>query len=170
MSSQVQKFTFNLPYTAVITGDVIQLTTSVSHYLVTGDVVQLTDNQGRVVNKPVTVINGTTFDITTNNAESFVNGVVNISTFNTGFIGRVIGNLNQSSGAAAVVQSFVSGAGGAVYTLDLSLDGVHWVVGQTVTHASANGDVQSQTILPAWAYCSINITSIGVNTKLEALY
>ena len=79
-------------------------------------------------------------------------------------------SLPRSTGAAAVVQSFVTGTGGAAYALDVSLDGVHWTSLASITHAGTTDDTQSATIAPNWAYGSVNITSIGASTKLTVKY
>lgn len=70
----------------------------------------------------------------------------------------------------AVMQSFVTGTGGATYTLELSQDGIHWITAvATVTHAGTTGDTAFVTISPAWAYGRINLSVIGAATTLTVL-
>lgn len=74
------------------------------------------------------------------------------------------------SSSGAILQTFVTGTGGATYTLELSLDGIHWVLAvATVTHAGTTGDTAFVTISPDWAYGRINPSVIGAATKLTAM-
>lgn len=141
-----------------------------THYLTTGDLVTI-----RFKNFPqsltdiaVTVLSGTSFKVATPNDFMIVeDGEVQINFFGAGQTGRQRAiTLNHSSGAPAVLQSYVKGTGGAVYTIEGSLDNSHWTTDSPITHAGVTDDTQASTIVPAWAWVTINLTSIGASTKL----
>jgi len=169
MAGKVQKFSKSLAYTATYANGVLSVTTAATHYLATGDKVSLTDGQGRTeAGFPITVTGAATFTIQAR-LESFLSGIVVADVFRTGSLGRQILSNSRSSanGAAAVIQSFVTGTGAASYTIDASLDGVHWTNIATITHAAITNDTQAGSVAPAWAFISINITAIGAATSLE---
>ena len=72
----------------------------------------------------------------------------------------------RGTGADTVVQSYVNGSNGAVYKIDLSLDGSHWINYTSVTHGSSDGNTMYNIISPGWAYLRANVTTIGANTNL----
>lgn len=74
--------------------------------------------------------------------------------------------LPRGTGCDTVVQSYVSGTGGAVYTIEVSLDKEHWITAANVNHTTVNNDTGFITISPGWAYYRANINSIGANTNL----
>lgn len=169
MAGKVQKFSKSLAFTATYANGILSVTTSATHYLATGDKVSLTDNQGRTESGfPIIVTGATTFTVQASLA-SFLSGIATFDVFRTGVLGRQIMSTARSSanGASAVIQSFVTGTGAASYTIDASLDGVHWTNIATITHGAITGDTQAGSVAPAWAFISINITAIGAATALE---
>lgn len=171
-SSKVRKFNRVLEFTATWATDTLTITTVGNHYLVSGDTVDVFAGHGAftIIGAVVTVIDATSFSVATTDAFSFLDGKVQIDIFRTGQTGRFVKTAPRSVGNAAVVQSFVVGTGGASYTIDGSLDGVHWTNIATVTHGILTGDTQFAQIAPMWAYISIDITSIGADTSLEVMY
>jgi len=147
------------------------VTTASNHLLVNGDLVTLVTNvvPQEFVNVAVTVTAANEFTVSIPN-HTVSQGEVFIKYFRTGRTGRIVFTLPRSTGAAGVLQSFCAGAGGAVYGFDVSLDAVHWTAVATITHLAADGDTQSATISPNWAYASANISSIGAATALTIKY
>lgn len=74
--------------------------------------------------------------------------------------------LPRGTGTETIVQSYVSGTGGASYIIDVSLDKTHWIPAANVVHSSVNNDTGFVTISPGWAYYRANLTSVGANTNL----
>lgn len=74
--------------------------------------------------------------------------------------------LPRATGTETVIQSYVTGTGGAAYNIDVSLDKTHWIQTANLTHTSTSGDTGFITISPGWAYYRPNVTSIGANTNL----
>jgi hypothetical protein len=77
--------------------------------------------------------------------------------------------LPRATGTDTVIQSFVNGAGGASYSVEVSLDKAHWISIGSVTHASVDQNTSSITIKPGWAYYRANVTSVGANTNLVVM-
>jgi len=144
--------------------------TTATHYLTTGDLVTIRfkNNPLFLTNVPVTVLSATTFKVSTDRDYNIrEDGEVQIDFFSAGMTGRQRAiTLTHGSGAPAVLQSYVKGTGGAVYTIEGSLDNSHWTTDSPITHAGTTDDTQASTIVPAWAFVTINITSIGAATKL----
>lgn len=174
MSNQrVTSISRKLPYTATYANGLLTVTTQSNHFLLTGDQVELHGATSiNSINVNVTVLSVTEFTVPVEGDQinRYLKGEIIVKFFRAGQSGRFIFNLARSSGSPGVLQSFVTGAGGAVYNLEFSLDGIHWVTGATITHPLIDGDSDFQTVAPAWVYASIDITSIGADTKLEALY
>lgn len=150
--------------------NVLTVVTPVAHNLYNGmTVTMVTPNNPQQLTGTVTVSNTTTFTIACEAAKN-VGGWFQY--FIAGFLPGQTGGVGahtipRGTGATMVVQSYVVGTGGATYTIDLSLDGVHWTAsGTTVTHGTTDNDTQSATIAPGWAYMRPNITSIGAATNL----
>ena len=148
----------------------LTVVTPVAHNLYNGmTVTMVTSNNPQQLTGTVTVTNTTTFTIACEAAKN-VGGWYQY--FITGFLPGQTGGVGaftipRGTGAAVVIQSYVSGTGGATYSVDLSLDGIHWVAsGTTLTHAGTNNDTQSMTVAPGWAYMRPNITTIGAATNL----
>jgi len=171
-TAKVKKLKTQIYFTATWLADVLTVTTSTPHYLVTGDVVSVIPSSAMIatLDGAITVTSATEFTIATIHPYSYLRGLVEVDFLRTGQTGRQVFTLPRSTGAPAILQSFVTGTGGAVYNFDLSLDGTHWVPAATVTHPLVDGDSDFQSIAPAWLYASVDITSIGDNTKLEVLY
>ena len=171
MSSKVKNVTRSLDFTATWTTDVLTVTTA-THNLLTGNVVTLVAGDSpQIITGAVTVVDATSFTmVALSEYSTFNSGKLTTNAFSTGFASRVMFTLPRGTANAAVVQSYVSGAGGAAYTLDLSLDGVHWVNAASVTHPTTNADTGFNTIGPAWAYASLNITAVGAATTMYAMY
>lgn len=74
--------------------------------------------------------------------------------------------LPRATGTDTIIQSYVTGTGGASYNIDVSLDKAHWITMNTVTHGSASGNTMYVTLKPGWAYMRPNVVSIGANTNL----
>jgi hypothetical protein len=173
-TSRVKTISTVLDYTASWTANVLTVTTTTPHFLVTGDLVKITSANvpSELIGASVTVTSTTAFTVAVTAMYSqFLSGNVTVPFFRTGQTGRQIFTTPRSTASANVIQSFVTGAGGAVYTIDYSLDGVHWTAsGTTITHVTTTNDTQSATIAATWVYAAINITSIGAATSLTVLY
>ena len=172
-SSKVRTLKTQIKYTATWNANILTVTTASNHNLASNDVVKLLAASGNQdnVNHVVTVTSATTF--TTPSTDKFYSlvGLVEIPFFRTGITGRQIFTSPHSTGTDAVIQSYVSGTGGAVYTIDQSLDGIHWTPsGITVTHGTSDQDTQGNALTGNWAYLAANITSIGVATALTVMY
>lgn len=176
-STRVKKISFVLDAAITWAANTLTVVTTANHNLVTGDKVSIhvQNVPQEIVDAVVTVTNATTFTIVAPAQwkdvavpQATFNGKVTVAIFNAGVTGRFVFTAPRSISAAAVIQSFITGTGGAGYTVDGSLDGVHWTNIATVTHVS--NDVQSAQVAPAWAYLSINITSIGASTSLVVMY
>lgn len=113
-----------------------------------------------------TVINANTFSVPAiTNLQFIDNYVVN------GYLTNQTGTkpaqtLPRGTGTETIIQSYVSGTGGASYVIDVSLDTSHWIPVANVTHSNTNNDTGFITISPGWAYYRANINSIGANTNL----
>lgn len=130
---------------------------------------------------PVTITSGASYDahtatITVTSANTFTMGctkhIQNIDNYCiNGYITGQTGpqapqTLPRGTGCNTVVQSYVTGTGGASYGVELSLDNDHWVSFATITHGTTSGNTQFTTIAPGWTYMRANLTSIGANTNL----
>ncbi len=114
--------------------------------------------------------------VTSNTANTFtVSATANLAYLTdyyvTGYVTGQIGpqteqTLPRGTGTETVIQSYVSGTGGATYTIEVSLDNSHWIPVANVTHTTNNNDTGFITVSPGWAYYRTNINSIGANTNL----
>jgi hypothetical protein len=144
-----------------------------THYLVSGDLVtlRLPNNPCLLTDVAVTVVSATSFSVLTPmDYRLDEKAEVEIKYFRTGLTGGMPWiTLANATGAPTVLQSWVSGSGGASYTVEGSLDKLHPTpdAGGTVTHAAADGDTQAVIIVPAWTWVRINIISVGAGTKLH---
>lgn len=151
---------------------VTTITVDQTHYLTTGDLVTVRtiNNPIVFVDIPVTVTSATAFSIVTvNDCRITETAEVQINFYATGQTGGMPGiTLANVSGAPAVLQSYVKGTGGATYTIEGSLDNVHWTLdgAGTITHLGVTDNTQAAIISPAWLWVRINITVIGAATKL----
>ena len=173
--SKITKFKRIYDYTATWAAGVLTVTTTditgtaTPHFLVSGTTVDIQCNNAPqlLVKQVVTTTGANTFTIAVPNSD-FLKGKVTVDYFSTGQSGLFSITSPQSNGLNSIVQSFVTGTGGAVYVLAGSLDGIHWNTLATITHLGTTGDTQFTSIPSAWAYMSINVTSIGAATRLEA--
>lgn len=178
-TSRVKKITRALKTSnVVITGAgpyTFTLTTTAAHGLDVGDVIDamIFANSNQIIQQITTLAGTTGSTIVFEYAEKFdVNKEANliIGFYNTGMTdGQATFSLPIHEGARGIVQSYVSGTGGASYKLQGSLNGVNWTDIATVTHAGIDGDSTSTGIVDPWMFFRINITSIGAATKLYVL-
>jgi hypothetical protein len=142
-----------------------------THYLTTGDLITVRFlNVPQIFeNVPVTVTSGTAFTIDTPyDCKIDSRGEIKVRFYSTGMTGTQSPiTVNSTTALAAVMQLWTSGTGGAVYTVEGSLDGIHFNTDSNITtHLGVNGDTQAVVITVSWAYLRLNITSIGAATKL----
>ncbi len=172
-SRKVRPIVRLLPILSAVYSAGVTTITTATHYLASDDLVTIRfqDVPQVLLNIAVTVTSGTTFTIVTPMDYRLVGNNVEIAFYATGQTGGQPSiTFNHQTGNSGVVQSWVVGTGGAVYTIEGSLDDVHWSNGDAaVTHAGITNDTQSSTVEPAWAYLRPNITSIGAATKLYFL-
>ena len=172
-TSKVRTLKTQIQYTATWSTGILSVTTASNHNLVSNDVIKLLAASGNIqnTNHTVTVTGANTFTTPSTDAFYSLVGLVEIPFFRTGITGRQIFTSPHSTGTDAVIQSYVSGTGGAVYTIDQSLDGIHWTPsGITVTHGTSDQDTQGNALTGNWAYLAANITSIGAATALTVMY
>lgn len=144
--------------------------TSEPHYLVTGDQINIYSNLQELKNISITYISATSFSIVGYQNYVSISGTIESSSFGTGQTGRFVLKVPHGTRSSFLVQSFVTGVGGATYAIEASLDSIHWVKLIDVTHPGLDGDSDFTVIDALWESIAINITSIGSNTKLEVLY
>lgn len=102
---------------------------------------------------------------------SSLNIVVFVRYFSTGYTGGLFYEGVQCSlGKPLMVQSYVVGTGGASYSLEVSLDGVHWVAVATVTHTTADGNTSYVIVDPIVNFVRANVASVGASTKLVVMH
>jgi len=156
-------------YTYDSGNSVVSITTSSNHLLFTGVPIFLTsDKQYSAYNTVATVISANTITAPVT-AVNYIQGLTHVGLF--GYLPTQIGaqeaqTLPRATGTQSVVQSYVNGAGGAEYGIEVSLDTSHWIAVNTVTHGATSGNTMYSTISPGWAYMRANVTSIGTNTNL----
>lgn len=144
------------------------IVTANNHGLFTGIPVALTsDKNYAVINGYATVTSANTFTIPSNINPQYVTHFAINGYLSSGE--KEAQTLPRATGTETIVQSYVNGAGGAAYKLDVSLDKEHWVTLQTVSHASVSGNTSYVTISPGWAYYRANVSSIGANTNLVVM-
>lgn len=68
---------------------------------------------------------------------------------------------------SAIIQSYVTGTGGAVFDVEASMTGQHWQSIATVTLAASSHEFVK--ITDPWAYGRLKITSIDAATTLKAV-
>lgn len=139
-----------------------------NHILYDGLTVALTSNKEYTsFSGPVTVTSANTFVV--NCANKLIQSLTNYCV--TGYLDGQTGiqqpvTLPRGTGTDAIIQSYVSGDGGANYKINVSLDTEHWIETANVEHNTTDGNTQYTLISPGWAYFSANIISIGANTNL----
>ncbi len=147
----------------------LTVTTTGNHLLTSTNQVTVRSTNVAIASQQavVTVTGATTFTIPQSEAYG---GYVSIETdnFPTGFTGVTPSvGLGRTNGNSAVVQSVVTGTGGAVTVIEASLNGTAWSTIGTLTNTGVDGNAQFLTIEPAWAFVRANVTSVGASTKLE---
>lgn len=170
---QVKTLKRSLSFTATWAAGVLTVNTTGNHYLASTNTVDLVNATGdKLVDVAVTVTSGTQFTVATTESTAYLAGTVVIPYFSTGMTGvQAAESFARSLAVSSVVQSYVTGTGGASYTVNGSLDGVHWsAIGSAVTHAGTTNDTQSVAIEPGWMYITINISSIGAGTQLTVMH
>ena len=78
-------------------------------------------------------------------------------------------SIRKGEGAETVVQSWVTGTGGCTFTVQFSMDGLHWIDSVNITHTTINNDTGGFTFTAGWAYMRLNITTLGANTILTVI-
>jgi len=139
-----------------------------NHILYNGINVALTSNKEYTsYSGEVTVTSANTFTVNcySKSIQSLTNYCV------TGYLTGQTGGqqsitLPRGTGTEAIIQSYVSGTGGATYNIETSLDTSHWIPIATVTHTTTNGNTGFVLVSPGWAYYRANISSVGANTNL----
>lgn len=171
-SRKVKPFTRILPVlsSTFATGETTFNTAT--HYLTTGDLVTIRfkNNPLFLTNVPVTVLSSTSFKVSTDRDYNIQeSGEVIIDFYFTGQTGtQSAHSITHTTGLPFVIQSHVIGTGGAVYIIEKSLDGVHWIADAsgTLTHTGTTNHTLGNELSGSWVYVRINITSIGAATKL----
>lgn len=141
--------------------------TANNHLLFTGIPVSLTsDKQYFAYNSYATVTSGNTFTIP---STEYIHNITHFSI--NGYVSGQSGEMEaqtlpRATGTETIVQSYVNGAGGASYKIDVSLDKEHWINMGTISHATVSGNTAYMTLSPGWAYMRANVVSIGANTNL----
>lgn len=173
-SSKVKKITRVLPFTVTgVSGTgpyVYTLTFGAAHYLVAGESIRIETNvyplqiNTTVVATPLTTTAtiSSTFPI-----EQFLTGNLFAFSYGTGQTGaQAPFTLPTYGSGPSMIQSYVTGTGGASYTIEGSLTEDVWTTVSTVAHTAVNNDSAFFTIAQPWPYLRVNITSIGAGTKL----
>lgn len=152
----------------------LTIKTVAAHNLSTGDLVTLKfDESPQVVSSVSVTTSGSTgliIPYTNEYALPYKGGQVEIPYFLTGQTGIVsVFTMPRTNTGNPVVQSYVTGVNGASYTLQGSLDGIHWTNIASVTHGTTSGDTQYTSVTENWVYGAINVTSIGSATTLTVM-
>lgn len=148
-------------------GGILTIHTPQPHNLFTGvDVFTVPDVGQAQYEGPVTVISGTSFSLPVERDWGRF-GSYTINSFLPGQAGPMQSySFPRYLGVPTPIQSYVTGTGGASYTLEVSLDGVHWIPVSSTQHDTVSGDTGFTVIAPGWVYLRPNIASIGGNTTL----
>lgn len=164
----------SLNYTATWASGLLTVNTP-THFLATGNKVSLffADSPQDLIDASIIVTTATQFTIPVSYANRVqLVGRVEIGHLNTGMTGgQEWFSIPRGQGSGpCVIQSFVTGTGGATYTLELSLNLTNPILAvSTVTHSIVDGNPQFITVDPAWAYGRINPSVIGAATTLTVL-
>ena len=152
-------------------GNVLTINTFENHLLYDGVQVTIKSTEF-ILQGIVTVINPTRFSITTEYKQG------NLYEYTVdGFLPGQIGfpepgkySIARGRSTAFIVQSYTEGIGGAKYSIDLSLDGNHWIDNvASVTHNTTNNDSGYVVISPGWTFFRANLKSVGSNTTLKII-
>lgn len=83
--------------------------------------------------------------------------------------GQITQSMQRGMATDAIIQSYVTGTGGAQYTIEVSLDSQHWVNAATVAHSTTPNDTGFVTVAPGWCFYRANVASVGANTLLSII-
>jgi hypothetical protein len=78
-------------------------------------------------------------------------------------------SMQRGMNTDAIVHSYVTGTGGAAYTLEVSLDNSHFINAASFVHTTTSGDTGFVTISPGWTHFRANVISVGANTLLTIM-
>jgi len=167
------------PTEVTLAGGVLTFGFATNHLLTTGQTIKV-QWIGSPVAFTTTVASTPTGTSLTANVPSTGNGpigpnpkidcFVTASYYTTGFTGATAAvSYKNNSTRPGVVQSYVTGTGGAAYTLQISLDGSHWIDINTITHLTVTDDTQYTIIDPTINFVRASITSIGAATQLTIM-
>ena len=154
-------------YTYDTANGVVTIVTPVNHNVWSGLYVSLVSNVSYgACYGSANVISANTFKIAYSN---YLNELTHYEI--NGYLPNTAGpqseqTLPRATGTDTVIQSYVNGANGAAYNVDVSLDKAHWITVGSVSHASVDQNTSSISIKPGWAYYRANVTSLGINTNL----
>lgn len=157
---------------SIYSGGVTTITLDATHYLTTGDLVTILFKNAPCVltDVAVTVTAANAFSVPTPmDYRIQEDGEVKIYFYATGQTGGMQPiSMANTTGSPCVLQTFVKGTGGATYTIEGSLDGIHWTLdgAGTITHTGVTDHTQAAIIAPAWLWIRINPSVIGAATKL----
>jgi len=138
-----------------------------NHLLYTGVPIYLTsDRQYSAYYANATVTSANTFTVP---ATEYLQNLTHFAV--DGFLSGQVGGqspqtLPRGTGTDTIIQSYVNGAGGATFTVEVSLDKSHWISVGTIINANSSGNTAYLTIKPGWAYMRPNIGIVGSNTNL----
>ncbi len=143
--------------------------TTANNYLFTGAEVRLLGSV-RTYTAPVTVIanNQFTVNMTAEYRDNYNSYIV--KGYLPGQTGaRTPQAIQRGMATDAIIQSYVTGTGGAQYTIDVSLDSQHWINAATVAHSTTSNDTGFVTVAPGWCFYRANVASVGANTLLSII-
>jgi hypothetical protein len=164
---------------ATYANNVTTITTKeAAHYLVNNDLITVMfTNVPQVLDDVAVAVTGAnTFTIpTTMDLKLDASATIQVYFFSAGMTGlQRAFTISQTTALPAIIQSYVSGTGTAVYdivgTLFDPILGIWEGDGSSVTHTAIDKNSQATTIGISWAWLNINITSIGTLTKLYINY
>lgn len=149
----------------------LTINTTGNHLLFNGVNVTVYGENTYVISGTCTVANSTSFSIATTRVnDTFTKySVESFLPTQTGTPDRTKYSIARGSDADFVIQSFVTGTGGASYNVDVSLDGIHWIPTANIVHSTANNDTTYLVISPGWLYFRPYLNSVGANTLLTII-
>ena len=154
-------------------GGVLTIDFAAPHLLVAGHPITLEwQNIGQSINTTVaSAPSGTQITVALVSQPSTLNLLVMIKFYQAGFTGAGVAvPVMHSLGKPCMVQSYVDGTGGASYTLQVSLDGTHWVDVATVTHTLVDEHTDFVVVDPVVNFVRANVTSVGAATRLVVMH
>lgn len=152
-------------------GNILTINTLSDHMLYNGVQVIVKD-VNFTLNGVVTVINATSFSVPVEYRQgSFYGYTID------GFLPGQVGfpepgkySIARGHSTAYIIQSYTEGTGGANFSIDLSLDGNHWISNvASISHNTVNNDSGYIVISPGWTFFRANLSSVGANTTLKII-